>query len=248
MSRHSVEDILPGDPERDYVRILKLSKLHDLRVPAEEMVEDEDVFESTHWTNEIQLGQAARALDQLEPRFRAADTGRCMTLVRRARRNLTRATSTLDLFDDISPANYHRLREKLGRGTGSHSPGHRALVTAAHRLWSAYATGYLIPDGITIEQIYDTAYTHDMRYVLAEELCSLNQSYRLWLQRHILVLKRTVGEGAVSLKGRTTDRLDTRAFDRDWFPAITAVRGAMTNAWTETHRPDLHRGDTHARP
>jgi tryptophan 2,3-dioxygenase len=59
------------------------------------------------------------------------------------------------------------------------------------------------------------------------ELDELFQKFRL---NHILLIHRSIGMGAASLKGRSVDLLEIGAKQR-FFPQLWEIRGHMTDAW-----------------
>jgi tryptophan 2,3-dioxygenase len=84
--------------------------------------------------------------------------------------------------------------------------------------------------GLTVEAIYDSKYAHDDAYALAEALMELDELFQKFRLDHILLIHRSIGMGAASLKGRSVDLLETGAKHR-FFPQLWDIRGHMTDAW-----------------
>ncbi|MEI9904838.1 MAG: hypothetical protein WDN06_13360 [Asticcacaulis sp.] len=59
-----------------------------------------------------------------------------------------------------------------------------------------------------MRDIYDGKYEHDDAYVVAEGLIEFDERMARFRDMHILLIQRTIGMGAASLKGRPVELLD----------------------------------------
>ena len=101
-------------------------------------------------------------------------------------------------------------------------------------VWRTFERVYLTERGLTVEQIYNSRYTHDDAYAVAESLMELDELFQKFRWSHILLIHRSIGMGSASLKGNSVDLLQTGAKHR-FFPQLWEVRSKMTDAWGGTY-------------
>ena len=61
-------------------------------------------------------------------------------------------------------------------------------------------------------------------------MLNFDEQFTKFRQDHILLIQRSIGIGAASLKGRSVDLLQSGVKNR-FFPALWDVRAAMTDRW-----------------
>jgi tryptophan 2,3-dioxygenase len=139
-------------------------------------------------------------------------------------------TDQLDLLETMSPKEYQEIRLQLGNGSGQESPGFRVLLKIIPNIWRTFESIYLTGRKCSVEQIYDSSYAHDETYAIAEAMLEFDERFQKFRQHHILLIQRSIGMGAASLKGRSVDLLQAGAKNR-FFPALWDIRAAMTDRW-----------------
>ena len=139
-------------------------------------------------------------------------------------------SESLELLEAMSPKEYQKIRLQLGNGSGQESPGFRVIVQMLQHVWCSYQAVYLRARGLSVEAVYDSKYAHDDAYSLAECLMPLDELFQKFRSNHILLIHRTIGMGAASLKGRSVDLLAAGAKHR-FFPELWDIRAHMTAAW-----------------
>src|SRR5207247_6048121 len=89
---------------------------------------------------------------------------------------------------------------------------------------------YLAPDGLTVENIYNSQYTHSDAYMVAEALAEYDELFQKFRYHHIQLIHRSIGLHATSLKGRSVDLLD-EGMKTKFFPELWEIRHQMTDLW-----------------
>lgn len=176
----------------------------------------------------------AWSLLDIDEYIQARNTNRVLTLFTRVYRCLHQMTAALEVLETMSPKEYQQIRLQLGNGSGQESPGFRTLLQMFRPLWQSYKTAYLDPDGRTVEQVYDSGYTHDDAYMVAEALAEYDELFQKFRYHHIQLIHRSIGLGAKSLKGRSVDLLE-EGMRTKFFPELWEIRHQMTDAWGGTY-------------
>ena len=152
------------------------------------------------------------------------------------------------LLETMSPKDYQSIRATLGNGSGQESPGFRSLMRMSRQLWQSFQTHYLEAQGLTVEKIYDSEYSHCDAYMVAEALAEYDSLFRQFRFQHIQLIRRSIGLGARSLKGRPVEMLEAGT-RYQFFPELWAIRDQMTDNWGATYgvvRDSLSRQPEHA--
>src|ERR1700735_5908651 len=102
--------------------------------------------------------------------MQAENTNRVVTLFRRVHTALRLMIGQLDLLETMSPKEYQEIRLQLGNGSGQESPGFRTILKMHPHIWQSFKEHYLDKHNLTVEQIYNSNYTHSDAYVVAEAL------------------------------------------------------------------------------
>ncbi len=215
----------------DYERYIRTDELLALQKPLESLsCHDELQFQVVHQVAELWM----KLVDH-EVRHVAALLGQdrvlpAVPLLRRVARIQRLLVAQMDLLDTMTPVDYMRIREGLGRGSGQESPGFHALLRLPGQvLWPAFSA-LLERRGATVRSIYERPTDHPELHQLAEGLVEYDQNLQNWRQRHLLLVYRIIGAGTPSLKGKHSEMLERGARQR-FFPELWQVRDELYADW-----------------
>ena len=175
----------------------------------------------------------ATTLLDIDDEMKARNSFKALTLFRRVHICQEMMSQQLTLLETMSPKDYQRIRLLLGNGSGQESPGFRVLLKMPKDLWETYVAVYL--DGVarTVAQVYDTDYTHDDAYMIAEALAEFDEQFQKFRNAHMQLIYRSIGVGASSLKGRPVEILN-EGLRYKMFPELWQARADMTDRWGGT--------------
>ena len=231
MDRQAFYQMMKGQTGLDYEIYLNSDALLALQKPFDELCnKDELQFQTVHQVEELWMKLMAYTLLDIDEYMAEKNTNRVRTLFRRVDMLQTLMLEQLSLLETMSPKEYQQIRLALGNGSGQESPGFRVLLRMAPLLWETFQRHYLDADGKTVESIYDSEYSHDDAYVVAECLAEFDEKFQRFGYRHMQLIARTIGFGAKSLKGRSVDILKD-GIRRQFYPKLWAVRDTMTDTW-----------------
>ena len=231
MDRAHFHSIMNGGGDRDYEIYLDTKRLLSCQKDFDKLCNaDELQFQIVHQVEELWMKLIACTLLDIDDYIRDRNTNRVVTLFRRIRITLRLMSDQLQLLDTMSPKEYQEIRLQLGNGSGQESPGFRTLLQMPGKLWHSFVAHYLEPDGLTVEQIYDSGYRHCDAYSVAEALLDFDALFQNFRQDHIQLIYRSIGMDARSLKGRSVELLRKGAGTR-FFPELWNIRYEMTNSW-----------------
>ena len=231
MDRARFEAEMKGGGTLDYERYLNTRALLACQKPSEELCNrDELQFQVVHQVEELWMKLIAHTLLDVDDYLDEQQCHRVITLLGRCHRTLRLMTAQLELLETMSPKEYQAIRLQLGNGSGQESPGFRVLLQMLPEIWRTFERVYLRGRGLTVEAIYDSQYSHDDAYAVSEALMELDELFQKFRWNHILLIHRSIGMGAASLKGHSVDLLQTGAKHR-FFPQLWEVRARMTDAW-----------------
>ena len=195
---------------------------------------DELQFQIVHQIEELWMKLIAYTLLDVDDYLQARNTNRVITLFRRTHIVLRLMTEQLELLETMSPREYQEIRLQLGNGSGQESPGFQTLLKMPRHLWSSFTRHYLEPDGLSIEQIYNSQYQHCDAYMVAEALIEYDELFQKFRYHHIQLIYRSIGMDAKSLKGRSVELLRKGEKTR-FFPQLWSIRHQMTDNWGDSH-------------
>ncbi|MEL7490601.1 MAG: tryptophan 2,3-dioxygenase family protein [Pseudomonadota bacterium] len=231
MDRAYFYKMMGGDGSLDYEKYLNTSALLACQKPFDALCNaDELQFQIVHQVEELWMKLIAYTLLDIDDHMKAGRTHRVVTLFGRVRILQRHLISQLELLETMSPKEYQTIRLQLGNGSGQESPGFQTLLKMAPLLWDTYEKAYLEKDGLTVEIIYNDRYDHGGAYVVAERLVDFDTLFQAFRFHHLQLIRRSIGAETKSLKGRPIENLE-RGVKRQFFPALWAVRSAMTDAW-----------------
>jgi len=223
---------LLSEPEKfDYEIYLKTSRLLSCQKPADSLINpDEMQFMIVHQVEELWMKLLVFTLLDIDDALRDQRVHKAVTLFGRANHILRLMSDQLDLLETMSPHDYQQIRLQLGNGSGQESPGFRALMRMPPELWQTFDAVYLSGRGQSVRDIYDGKYCHNDAYAVAEAMIEFDERMAKFRSNHILLIQRSIGMGAASLKGRPVELLDAGARHR-FFPQLWSVRHEMTDDW-----------------
>ncbi len=231
MDREHFYATMNGEGTLDYEIYLNTQKLlscqKDFRAFCNQ---DELQFQIVHQVEELWMKLIGYTLLDIDDYLQQENTNRVVTLFRRVQVALRLMIEQLALLETMSPKEYQEIRLGLGQGSGQESPGFRTLLKMHQPLWQSFKTHYLDKHGLTVEKIYATEYSHSDAYVVAEALAEFDEVFHKFRYNHILLIQRTIGLGAKSLKGRSVDLLNEGLKIR-FFPELWEIRSKMTDQW-----------------
>jgi len=235
MDREQFYAEMQGGGDLDYEVYLSTRALLACQKKFDEFCNrDELQFQIVHQVEELWMKLIAFTLLDIDEYLEQQQSHRVVTLLGRCHRTLNLMTEQLRLLETMSPKEYQQIRLQLGNGSGQESPGFRVIVKMMPNLWRTFERVYLQGRGLTVEAIYDSNYLHDDAYAVAEALIELDELFQKFRWYHILLIHRSIGMGAASLKGRSVDLLQTGAKHR-FFPQLWEIRSRMTDAWGGTY-------------
>src|ERR1700733_3070345 len=157
---------------------------------------DELQFQIVHQVEELWMKLIGYTLLDIDDFMQAENTNRVVTLFRRVHSALRLMIAQLDLLETMSPKEYQEIRLQLGNGSGQESPGFRTLLKMHPHIWQSFKEHYLDKHNLTVEQIYNSNYTHSDAYAIAECLMELDELMQKFRSHHIFLIHRSIGMGA----------------------------------------------------
>ncbi|MGI0118629.1 tryptophan 2,3-dioxygenase family protein [Zooshikella sp. RANM57] len=247
MDRQHYYQLMQGEGELDYEVYLQTQRLLTCQKPYDEFCNrDELMFQIVHQVQELWMKLIGFTLLEIDDYLAQKHTNRVITLFGRVYQLQQQMINGLSILETMSPKEYQVIRLQLGNGSGQESPGFRSLLKMAPQLWKSYEQHYLKANGLSIEQVYDSAYCHDDTYVVAEALAEFDEQFRLFRFRHLLLIERSIGLGAKSLKGRSVGLLE-KGVQHYFYPALWEIRNQMTDSWGGEYgvkRPSISDGES----
>lgn len=231
MNRDFIYESMKGKGTLDYEIYINTTELLSCQKDFDEFTnQDELMFQIVHQAQELWMKLAAYTLLDVDDYLRERNINRIMTLFRRVHVVMRQMIDGIAVLETLSPKSYQEIRLQLGNGSGQESPGFRTLLKMGRPLWESFKTYYLEADNLTIEEIYDTGYSHNDAYLVAEAMAEYDQLFRLFRFRHIQLVERTIGLSSRSIKGRSASLLED-GLEHHFFPELWAIRGKMTDKW-----------------
>jgi tryptophan 2,3-dioxygenase len=235
MDRSLVYKSLASKNDRDYEIYLDCGTLLSLQKPFDELCnKDELQFQIVHQVEELWMKLVAYTLLDIDEYLQAGNTLRVLTLFRRVDQIVEMMITQLRLLETMSPKEYQQIRLQLGNGSGQESPGFRTLLRMAPDLWPSFEAHYLTGQGKSVESIYNSTYAHDDAYVVAEALIEFDELFQKFRWHHLMLIHRSIGMGAASLKGRPVELLQSGVKHR-FYPQLWDIRSLMTDAWGQSY-------------
>ena len=231
MDRAYFYSIMNGEGTHDYEIYLNTKALLSCQKDFKDFCNaDELQFQVVHQVEEMWMKLIGYSLLDIDDYLERENTQRVITLFRRVHLALRLMIEQLALLETMSPKEYQEIRLQLGNGSGQESPGFRSLLKMYPHLWRSFKDCYLDKHGRTIEQIYNSQYSHSDAYIVAEALAEFDELFQRFRFVHLQLIERSIGLGSQSLKGRPVELLQEGLRTR-FFPELWEIRHQMTDAW-----------------
>jgi tryptophan 2,3-dioxygenase len=231
MNRKEYLEMMRGAGKLDYEIYLNTERLLACQKEPEDLCNpDELQFMIVHQVEELWMKLMGTTLLDIDDEMRAGRTLKALTLFRRVHMCQEMMSTQLALLETMSPKDYQEIRLLLGNGSGQESPGFRVLLKMPKDLWQTYVDVYLEGGKRTLEQVYDSEYSHDEAYMVAEALAEFDEQFQKFHNAHMQLIYRSIGVAANSLKGRPVEILDAGVRQK-FFPDLWSVRAEMTDRW-----------------
>lgn len=227
---------MQGGNSLDYEKYIRTQDLLQCQKPYEKLCHhDELQFQIIHQSMELWLKLLIFTLLEINDLLQEKKSFKILTLFNRVHKMLENLTNQLELMDTMSPYDYQTIRRSLGQGSGQESPGFRALKGLEHDLWESFQQHYLKEPGLDLDMIYSHHYNHCESYMIAEAMLEYDQKFQQFRQRHMLVVKRSIGLETQSLKGHAVEILN-KGIQTQFFPQLWAIRSKMSNQWNQQYK------------
>lgn len=235
MNRKEYLEMMRGAGKLDYEIYLNTERLLACQKEPEDLCNpDELQFMIVHQVEELWMKLMGTTLLDIDDEMRAGRTMKALTLFRRVHICQEMMSTQLALLETMSPKDYQEIRLLLGNGSGQESPGFRVLLKMPKDLWQTYVDIYLEGGKRTLEQVYDSEYSHDEAYMMAEALAEFDEQFQKFRNAHMQLIYRSIGVAANSLKGRPVEILDA-GIRQKFFPELWSVRAEMTDRWGSSY-------------
>jgi tryptophan 2,3-dioxygenase len=210
-------------PVTEYERYLRIPELLTLQKPVEARAHhDELLFQVVHQVEELWM---KLALDELLEATRLLDADALIE----ARYSLSRVhqvvalmTTQFRLIEQMLPHSYFAVRAALGHGSGQESPGFNGMLHDVPKLWAPF-TRALERHDVTLLSLHKDPGKHPALLAIGEALIDIDEGFQTFRYHHLCLVKRILGHGTPSLKGKPTDLLQ-RSMSTQLFPELWAVR------------------------
>ncbi len=231
MDREQVYAMMAGEGKYDYEKYLNTPELLSCQKPYDALCnKDELQFQIVHQSEELWMKLACYTILEIDEQMADEQTFKALSLFTRLHKIMGYLIDQLSILDTMSIKDYQQIRLQLGNGSGQESPGFKTLLQLYKPLWQTFERVYLSEKSLTVEQIYNSEYRHDASYMLAEAMIEYDQLFQNFRYHHIKLIHRSIGIDSKSLKGRSTDILNS-GMRMQFFPKLWQVRSEMTDLW-----------------
>lgn len=226
-----------------YERYLNTDELLSLQKPPEERINpDELTFQVVHQTIELWWKMTAQQLDVATDDLGAGHGEEAARALRRAVSAQVVVMQAVRQLEFVSPRDFLAFRGALGDGSGASSPGFRALLRRAPKLWQAFS-GALDAAHVSLLDIYLAPEEHRALYECAEALLDFDEQFHLFRAAHLKLAERNLGLRAIGTGGTPMPSLEQTLRDL-LFPDLWRVRDDLLLHYggqtTDESRPGGH--------
>jgi tryptophan 2,3-dioxygenase len=218
-----------GEGKTDYEKYLRTVELLSLQKTPEEMASPEELlFQVTHQSAELWMKLMLHELERVLDFIRHDQIGlacRSFRLIHDCQRLLVQSVDLI--AENISVAEYGKIRMALGQGSGMESPGFNRLLMVPATLWDAFSD-LLHRRNVDLKSIYTEYEQHIELHTLAECLLTFDDLFHRWRTHHFAMVARTIGTESHSLKGLSTQVLQ-KGIKTRFFPELLELRSTLTN-------------------
>jgi tryptophan 2,3-dioxygenase len=226
MSAHGAQKGAHAPGTTVYERYLRTEELLRLQKPEEERLHpDELTFQVVHQTFELWWKVTAQQLAAATEVFGAGRPAEATIALRRAAGQQELVRQVMRQLEYVSPVDFLTIRAGLEDGSGMDSPGFRAILRAAPRVWDAFVRA-LAGAGLSLEDVYWRRAEHLAWYECAEALVDFDEQFHLFRAAHLKLAERNLGMHAVGTGGTRMGALEQTLHDL-LFPDLWGVRDAL---------------------
>lgn len=193
--------------------------------PAARAHHDELLFQVVHQVEELWM---KLAMDELAAAIRyldADDIGNALFNLRRVTELERMMIAQMRIIETMSPHSYLAVRKVLGQGSGQESPGFNGMLRVAPELGAAMART-LARANTTALAVHQDPTKQPLLFQLTECVLDFDELFQTFRYQHILLVKRIIGAGTPSLKGKPTELLE-RSMRTAFYPELWEVRETM---------------------
>ncbi|GAC1559615.1 MAG: tryptophan 2,3-dioxygenase family protein [Polyangiales bacterium] len=207
----------------EYERYLRVPELLALQKPGEARAHhDELLFQIVHQVEELWMKLALEELALTADRLDRNQLAQARYSLARIFHIEQLMTHQFRLIEQMLPSAYFAVRAALGRGSGQESPGFNALLRELPKLWPHFA-GALDRGKVTLLEIHKDPDRHPELLEVAEAMIDIDEGFQTFRYHHVTLVKRIIGHGTPSLKGKPTELLEA-SMKTQLFPALWEVR------------------------
>lgn len=222
---------MSSSPPTDYELYLRVPELLSLqKQPSERACPDELLFQVVHQAAELWMKLVDHEMQQTGSLLAADRLAEAIKTLRRVHSVLALLGQSLETLYSLTPADYMRIREVLGRGSGQESPGFKRMMAVPGEVYPRFEA-LLDRRKLTLIELYRQPSLHADLFQVAEALVDYDLRLQEWRNRHILLVYRTIGVGTPSLKGKHSELLE-RGLRQQFFPKLWQVRDDLYGEWT----------------
>ncbi len=202
-----------GRPPTTYETYIRTDELLTLQKPLEQRLHpDELTFQVVHQTFELWWKVTVEHLEAAAEHLRIDQVAQAASLLRRAVAAQSVVLMALRQLELVAPRDFLVIRAGLGNGSGSDSPGFRAILVTAPHVWEAYIS-LLNQTGITLVDLYQEPFRHAALYDCAEALTDFDEQFHLFRAAHLKLAERNLGLRAVGTGGMPMTALEKTLHD-----------------------------------
>lgn len=200
----------------DYLHVKTLLSLQ--KEPSERVDPDELLFQSIHQAFEIWCKVIIEDMPRVHQAFEQDQAIVALPLLQRATRILQNQTEAMGILDTLEPKQFHAIRRVLSDGSGSESPGFRALLLEGNHL-SPIVDAWLQRQNHDAHSVMELPGGNTTRIVV-NALLDLDQALQGWRHRHVTTVLRQLGLGVKSLKGAPVEKMIEAVNDYRFLPVL----------------------------
>lgn len=209
-----------------YERYLRTDDLLELQKPDEEQLHpDELTFQIVHQTFELWWKMTVQQLRLASTKLQSGDYAEATRALRRAVSAQGVVAQAVRQLEFVSPADFLVIRTGLGDGSGSDSPGFRAILRTAPDLWDAFEAA-LAREHVALVDLYAAPLAHPTLYDCAEQLTDFDEFFHLFRAAHLKLAQRNLGLQATGTGG-TPMQILARTLGDLLFPALWEARDQL---------------------
>lgn len=210
-------------PLSEYERYLRVPELLGLQKASDVRAHhDELLFQVVHQVEELWMKLALEEVVLCKDRLDRDELVQARYSLARIFQIEQLMTQQFRLIEQMLPAAYFAVRAALGRGSGQESPGFNAMLREVPKIWPHFSKA-LDRAGVTLLDIHKDPNRHPMLLELAEAMIDVDEGFQTFRYHHINLVKRIIGHGTPSLKGKPTELLEA-SFKTQLFPPLWEVR------------------------